>query len=264
MIASLPMYHSNMAPVEELWRAIAGRLRVLGVHQVQPTLTWPQDFSAHWRAPDLLLSQTCGYPLVTQLAGKVQVVGGFHYSAPGCRGVLNRSQLVVRDGDPAKTLADLRGRRVAYNGVNSQSGYNSLRALVAPLARDGKFFDSHLETGAHHTSVMAVRDGLADVASIDCVSLAGFARYKPELVRGVRVLGQSAPYPGLPLITAAGTDVATLAALRSALGQAVRDPALAQVRADLFITGFEPLGFPAWQTCSDMQNAALALGYPAL
>ncbi len=262
--AALPMYDSNPSQVEALWRALAARLADAGVPGVPPGLSWPADCLALWQAPDLLLSQTCGYPLVTLLTDKVRVVGAFHYAAPGCHGVLNRSQLVVRTDDPATTLADLRGRTLAYNGTESQSGYNSLRAMVAPLAVGGSFFGGRLATGAHHRSVAAVRDRLADIASIDCVSLACLARYSPELTRHIRVLDQSPPYPGLPLVTAAGTSDATLATLRAALQQLVLDPALAQVREDLFITGFEALDYPAYQVCLDMRDQALALGCATL
>ena len=262
--AALPMYDSNPHQVQALWRALAAGLADAGVPGVPPGLSWPADCLDLWQAPDLLLSQTCGYPLVTLLTGKVRVVGAFHYAAPGCSGVLNRSQLVVRTDDPATTLADLRGRTVAYNGTGSQSGYNSLRAMVAPLAVDGAFFGGRLATGAHHRSVAAVRDGLADIASIDCVSLACLGRYSPELTRHIRVLDQSPPYPGLPLITSAAASDATLEALRAVLQRLVLDPALAQVRDDLFINGFEALEYPAYQICLDMRDQALALGSGAL
>ena len=262
--AALPMYPGHPAQEETLWRVLAARLVDAGMQAVPPTLTWPADYHAQWALPQLLISQACGYPLVTQLQGQVRVVGGFHYRVPGCTGVLNRSQLVVRAGDPASRLADLRGRRVAYNSTSSQSGYNSLRALVAPLSTHGRFFGSHLETGGHLASVHAVRDSLADIASIDCVSLAGFRKHTPDATRGLRILAESAPYPGLPLITAASTSDADLAMLRGVIGQTVRDPALAEVCEALFIAGFEPLEYADYQVCTDMHNAARALGYPAL
>ena len=258
--ASLPMYHVHRPAVAALWEGVADRLRTLGVGHVPATLDWPDHLEAHWRDPDLLLSQACGFPLVTFLDGRVQLVGAFHYDAPGCDGVLNRSQLVVRASDPAQTLEDLRGRRVAINGTDSQSGHNSLRALVLPLARGGRFFGGAHITGAHHLSVLAVHDGLADVAAIDCVSLAGFHRHRPEITAGIRVLGETAAYPGLPLITSSTTAPETMAALREALEWVTLSPALAQVRADLFIRAFEALPLRRYQVCRDMRDAASAAG----
>lgn len=260
LLASLPMYHIHPPAVAAMWEGIAGRLRAAGVAKVPAALSWPDDVHAHWLAPELLLSQACGFPLVTFLDARVQIVGAFHYDAPGCDGVLNRSQLVVRASDPAQTLEDLRGRRLAINGTDSQSGYNSLRALVLPHAQAGRFFGATHTTGAHHLSVMAVRDGLADVASIDCVSLAGFNRHRPDITAGTRVLGETAAYPGLPLITSSTTAAATMAALRDALAWVTHAPAMAQVREDLFIRAFEALPIAHYQVCRDMRDAAVAAG----
>jgi ABC-type phosphate/phosphonate transport system substrate-binding protein len=264
MISALPMYHSNPSRVAEFWLAISEKLQESQGFDVPRELAWPSDLLRHWQSEDLLISQACGYPLVTELKGKVRVVGAFHYRVPGCVGYLCRSQLVVRANDSATTLGDMQGRRVAYNGIDSQSGYNSLRALVAPLASNGEFFNGRLETGSHKKSVMAVRDGLADIASIDCVSLAGFMTYTPEVASGVRVLGQSASYPGLPLITSANTSAELLAALRAALKWATHVPSLAQVREDIFIADFEPLEFADYQICTTMRDSALFLHYPRL
>jgi ABC-type phosphate/phosphonate transport system substrate-binding protein len=254
------MYHIHRPAVVAMWEGLAGHLRAAGVAGVPAALTWPEDVHAHWLTPDLLLSQACGFPLVTFLDARVQVVGAFHYDVPGCEGVLNRSQLVVRASDPAQNLEDLRGRRVAINGTDSQSGYNSLRALVVPHARAGRFFSASHVTGAHHLSVMAVRDGLADVASIDCVSLAGFNRHRPDITAGTRVLGETAAYPGLPLITSNSTTPQTMAALREALEWLTRAPEMAQVREDLFIRAFEALPIARYQVCRDMRDVAVAAG----
>ncbi len=70
-----------------------------------PPAADPGDLLAHWRQPTLLLSQTCGYPLVTQLP-EVQTVGCFHYAAPGCEGRRYRSLLVVREADSHRMLGD--------------------------------------------------------------------------------------------------------------------------------------------------------------
>jgi ABC-type phosphate/phosphonate transport system substrate-binding protein len=264
MISALPMYHSNPSRVAEFWLAISEKLRAPPGFDAPSELVWPGDLLKHWQSKDLLISQACGYPLVTELKDRVRVIGAFHYRVPGCVGHMCRSQLVVRDNDLATTLSDLRGRRVAYNGTDSQSGYNSLRALVAPLASNGIFFENRLETGSHQKSVIAVRDGLADIASIDCVSLAGFMKYAPEVVQNIRVLGQSAPYPGLPLITSADTSEELLAALRAVLKWVTHEPCLAQVRDDIFISDFEPLEFSDYQICAAMRDRAFQLRYPRL
>lgn len=98
------------------------------------THVWPPpDLLMHWQEDALLLSQTCGYPLVTQL-DKVQTVGCFHYQAPGCEGIGYRSLLVTREEKRGKALGDFRGQRAVCNAIESQSGYNALRNMVAALS----------------------------------------------------------------------------------------------------------------------------------
>ena len=163
MLSSLPMYAAGSAANATLWQAIAEQLRLAGLVQVPDTLAQPDDLMAHWTDPGLLLSQTCGYPLTHALAGRVQLVGAWAYAAPGCEGVYYRSQLVCRDADAGQPLQAFRGRVVAYNSEDSQSGYNSLRALLAPWARDGRFFASAVASGSHRGSVELVRSGQADL-----------------------------------------------------------------------------------------------------
>ena len=65
---------------------------------------------------------------------------------------------------------------------------HALRGLVAPLARNGTFFVDRLICGSHRGSLAALQSGAADIAAIDCVSLAGFRRHDPDLLRGLRVV----------------------------------------------------------------------------
>lgn len=264
MRASLPMYTFDAAANAALWQALAAAMKAEGIADVPGDLELPDDLAAHWRAPDLLLSQTCGYPLVMHLKREVAVLGAFAYAVPGCDGARYSSVFIARSDDPARGLADFRGRRVAYNGVESQSGYNCLRAAIAPLAGGRPFFAETLRTGAHYRSLQAVATGDADLAAIDCVSFAGFIRREPDLGRWVRVISYSATVPGLPLITQGATDTETLARLRRAIGAVVADPALAPVRDALFIAGFEIVDFDAYDVIRDMEAEAIAAGYPAL
>ena len=258
-IASLPMYDAHPQAVDAWWRAIARALRARGVADVPDSLHGPSDPGAHWRDPRLLLSQACGYPLVTSLAPHVQVVGAFRYGAPGCDGIDYRSELVARVGD-ADAIEGFRGRVAAINALDSHSGCNALRGLVAPLARDGAFFGDHAITGSHRRSLAAVQSGAADVAAIDCVTLAGLRISHPDLLHGLRVVGSTAAAPGLPLVTSATTSPDDLAALRDALHAACTDPAAAEARDALFIEGFEVVPAQAWQVIDDVRASAQGSG----
>ncbi|MCX5495039.1 PhnD/SsuA/transferrin family substrate-binding protein [Kaistia dalseonensis] len=264
MIASLPMYGVDPAAVERFWGVLAAKLAERGLADVPAQLAWPDDLAAHWRAPDLLISQACGYPLVQGLSHHVRVVGAFCYAAEGCTGSDYRSRLVTRKDLALDGIADFRGRTVAFNSRDSQSGYNGLRALVAPLQTDGRFFGATVETGAHRRSIEAVLGGAADIAAIDCVTLALIARSEPEIVAGLKDVGATAPAPGLPVITSATTSDADLERLRQAIEDTVADPALAAISEALLIAGFERLDLADYARCTAMRDFAIERGYPEL
>lgn len=263
-LVSLPMYVSHRAAVEQLWALIAAQLQENGLAKTPSSLTWPDDLHAHWLNPNLLLSQTCGYPFVDDLAGKVQLIGCFQYDAPGCEGITCQSALIVRDEHAALALEEFRGLRAAFNVSNSQSGYNAFRARIAPLSPHGKFFSNTLETGGHRLSVDAVRTGLADIASIDCVTYAGLQRHSPETVQGLQVVGYTDSYAGLPLITSANTPAGEIQTMQAVLASLFSNPLAAPALRDLGMVGFETPPAHIYQRCIEMRESAIALGYPHL
>ncbi|WP_222888766.1 PhnD/SsuA/transferrin family substrate-binding protein [Enterobacter sp. C2] len=232
---AFPMYDLHRPDSEALLRALQTLLAARGI-ATDPA--WPQaDLLTHWQDDDLLLSQACGYPLVTQLS-EVQTVGCFHYSAPGCEGIRYRSLLVVRQNDRHKTLADFRGSRAVCNAPDSQSGYNVFMQMVAPLAQQGIFFNEIIFSGSHRQSLVEIGEGRADIAAIDCVTFALLQRHAPMLVADLAVIGASRAAPGLPLITSRRTSPSRIALLRDALTQLVSDPAYTTPCTALFISGF--------------------------
>jgi ABC-type phosphate/phosphonate transport system substrate-binding protein len=264
--ASLPMYDlPELRPAHTiLWSAIAEHLAKAGLDGIPDLLTFDGEPADLWQAPDLLLSQTCGLPLVTSLGNTVKVVATPRYRAPGCSGSRHRGFIVVPATSTVQRLVELRGSRCVINGWDSNTGMNMLRAAVAPLSRDGRFFGSVTVSGSHLASLQAVTDGAADVAAIDCVTYAHLSRHRPELAASARVLAVTAATPCLPLVTAASTDDDTLAALRAALQAAASSPELAEVRADLLLEGFETLPERAYRVVSGLANQAAAAGYPEL
>lgn len=75
-LLAFPMYAVDRADTRALWLAVKGLLAARGV-PVEDVPDGPEsDLLTHWRQPGLVLSQACGYPLVTQLSD-VQVVAVF-------------------------------------------------------------------------------------------------------------------------------------------------------------------------------------------
>jgi ABC-type phosphate/phosphonate transport system substrate-binding protein len=108
-----------------------------------------------------------------------------------------------RDGTPLIPLDLLRGKRLAYNSLDSMSGIIALTRDLEAMGAGLEIFTERIETGAHRASVAAVAEGRADVCAIDCRSWAMVKRFKD--VSRVEVVGWTGRRKGLPYITAMGT-----------------------------------------------------------
>lgn len=262
--AGLFMYApaERRSAVEAWWAGLRRHLRAEGVDAPE-ALEWPTDLEAHWTAPDLVLSQTCGYPLTHALAGRVAYVATPHYDAPGCAGPAYCSLIVIRTEDGDARLLDFEGRRLAYNSLDSQSGRHSLRAAVAAaLEAAGRsapaepFFADALETGGHRESLAAVRDGRADLCAVDAVTGALLRDAAPQEWVGLAVLGRTPTAPGLPLITARATPPERIAAMRRALTAALEDPSLDITRSGLRISGVSAPSPEVYEAVAAMERGA--------
>ncbi|KVN06724.1 MULTISPECIES: PhnD/SsuA/transferrin family substrate-binding protein [unclassified Burkholderia] len=219
-----------------------------------------------WRRDDLLLSQTCGYPYrMLGVGDAVHLIATPVFDAPGCDGPRYRSMLVVSADAHARgatTLAACRGLRAACNGDDSHSGMNALRHAVAPHARGGRFFSAVVRTGSHLDALRALDAGGADLAAIDCVTLAYVRDALPGLLRRVRTIGATAAAPGLPFVASRALADEHAAALRDALDAAAAiDAERARV---LRLRGFARLAPDAYAQIERFEREAAALGYPVL
>ncbi len=205
MIASLAMYpFGTVRPAfEQLWRSVRAHL-----HDGPTALSW-DDPPAVWQSPDLLVAHSCGWPLVTELAAQVAVVGTLDLDLPDAEGGMYRSALVARAGDDT-----WRSGPAAVNDRASLSGAVSLLAVLGSMPM--------LLTGSHLASCAAVADGRASVASIDALSYHFIVAEQPELVDALTVVGHGPEVPCLPLITAYPDRVREL---RAAFSAALADPA---------------------------------------
>ncbi|MGP6420278.1 phosphate/phosphite/phosphonate ABC transporter substrate-binding protein [Pseudomonas putida] len=215
-----------------------------------------------WLSPDLLLTQTCGYPFMTLLRGQVRIVGRPRYELPDATAGNHCSLILSRADDARKTLADFRGSRGVINSEDSNSGMNLLRQRLAPLHRDGQFFATLGISGAHRESLRWLREERADLAAIDSVTYAYFAQHAPEEVSGLRVVARSAFSPTLPFITVATATDEQIEQLRRVMNRALRElPDVAQI-----------LGLPEvfsasesdYQIVLEYQREAEELGYGRL
>ena len=247
MIASLPMYDFDELrdEIDALWAAIGGKLGV------SIPLDRDPDHMAAWRRPDLLLSQTCGYPFTHAFKGRLRLVATPHYGVDGCEGPYYQSMIFAREARP---LASYAQARAAMNNDDSMSGMLALQLVFAPYAQGGRFFSEVIETGGHSRSLMAVRDGRADVCAIDAVCTAFAKRYRPDLLEGLIEIARGPMVPGLPFVTAGDADDAQVAHLRRALSDVFADPALAPIRERLFLAGLSFLEADAYELIPDLER----------
>jgi ABC-type phosphate/phosphonate transport system substrate-binding protein len=244
MIASLPMYDwpETRDATDTLWRAIAARLGTdIG-------LTRTGDHTALWYRPDLLFSQTCGYPFTHAFAGKLKLVATPHYGIDGCDGPDYQSIIFARSKAP---LEAFRGAVVAVNNPDSMSGMLALKLVFGPLAREGRFFSKSVLSGGHVNSMLTVREGKADVCAIDAVCVALARAYRPDYLDGLVEIGRSPLVPSLPFVTVGG-DVPEL---RDALRSVFADPALKPARDHLFLTGFSILDDRDYARITELETA---------
>ncbi|TIW88090.1 MAG: phosphate ABC transporter substrate-binding protein, partial [Mesorhizobium sp.] len=76
--------------------------------------------------------------------------------------------------------------------------------------------------------IVAVAEGMADVAALDCESWALAQRFEPA-ARKVVIVGWTARRKGLPFITAKTTPEKTVRAMREALAGLAEQPLIQRV-----------------------------------
>lgn len=204
MIASLAMYDFGPARAanDRLWALIRDGLRARGVSAPDALTRGEAAYWNTWTSPDLVLSQTCGYPFRARLHDKVTYVGTPDYGVEGALPGFYRSVFVARADDSRQSLAAFDGAGFAYNEALSQSGW---AAPQVHAARAGLRLPPVVQTGGHRLSAKAVAEGQADIASLDAVTHALMQGVDP-VAQHLRVVEMTAPTPGLPLITAPNRD----------------------------------------------------------
>ncbi|MEP7085579.1 MAG: PhnD/SsuA/transferrin family substrate-binding protein, partial [Betaproteobacteria bacterium] len=250
--------------VDAWWAGLAAALRAEGIDDVPDSLERSLAFDALWSAPDLLLAQACGYPLMIEWSDRLQYLATPRHRAPGCEGSNYCSWLVVAADSRFVDIEDLRGAQCSINGRNSHSGYNALRAHVAPLARNGRFFGAVRVSGGHAESLAQIARGEADIAAIDCVTYELLRRCRSQAIAATRIIGRTQNVPGLPYVTAKATGTDACRRLIAGLESAFADPRLAAVRDALLISGLDRLPLSNYDCMIAMRTNAERDGYSEL
>jgi len=203
MIASLMMYARPELEVANnaYWAALREALSARGI-DTPAELDNARDAYDLWLSPDLVFSQTCGMPFRTRLADHVTLIGTPDFGLEGCPAGYYNSVVVVRADDPRDRAEAFADARFVFNQACSQSGF----AAAYLWARDhGFWFNNRQASGGHAQSALMVAEGTGDIAVLDAQTWRLIQRFD-SFAKGLRVLDQTAPTPGLPYITAVGSD----------------------------------------------------------
>lgn len=256
--ARLPIYElpEMRALNVALWAALARTFREAGIAGVPAHLDGPGERP--------LFTQICGFPLQTSERGRYALIGTPVYDVDGCTGPRHCAFIVVRTDSRAEQPIDLRDSVFAVNDAQSNTGMNLPRRLFARFANGRHFFRRVVFTGSHAASAERVADGSADAASIDCVTYAFLAEYRPELTGRLRILARTDWSPAIPFVTADDGDRGQIEALRAAVQRFVADPRNAAELRALHIGGIVGLGERSYTMLTTYQDDARAARYPVL
>lgn len=184
------------------------------------------DFQTLWKHPALLFAQTCWGPMEVGLDGYVSVIGQPSYDGiEGGHGELYSSAILMQRGPTALAPTDgravlpldlFRGKRLAYNSLDSMSGIIALTRDLEAAGESLAIFSERVETAAHRASIVAVAEGRADVCAVDCRTWHLAQRHEPRAAEVV-VVGWTARRKGLPYITSRHTPPEIVAKLKAAL-----------------------------------------------
>jgi ABC-type phosphate/phosphonate transport system substrate-binding protein len=240
-------------------------------YRLDPTLLFDTDESTLWDSR-LFIGHTCGYPFMKNLQDALSPVCIPIFDVAGCEGKLYSSAFITSLDNDIESLTDCYQRVAAINGRESNSGMNVLRHAIAPLSQDQDinksnnkaFFSDVIESGSHRQSLIEVGAGRADIAAIDCVSLALMTDAWPELAARIRVIGYSAKTCGLPFVMPnARFDSIYPGTITLYLNQALVKLPQA-LRQRLHLQSFVDTQLGDYQRILDLEAQAHDAGYPNL
>ena len=212
-IVNARMYAVTPA-VEAGWRTLLEHISA----EVGGTLSYfpypaPQPLEVLWSRPDVAAVLMCGYPIAMRLAPVVPLAAPIP-NAPWAEGrAVYRTDLIVREDAPYRSLEDTFGGRAGWTVAHSQSGFNAFRHHLlgyrSPL-RPKLYAEMVGELVTARNVLDAVREGRIDVGPLDAYWHLLIARHAPQLTAGVRVLDSTPLTPMPAFVAAAGAPAAPL------------------------------------------------------
>ncbi|GIX31844.1 MAG: phosphate-binding protein [Porticoccaceae bacterium] len=183
-----------------------------------------------------------------------------------------RTLIVARRDGPVARLADLRGRRIAFEDPGSTSGFYlplmeleaaglSAVPLAEPRAEAPRDAVGYAFAGSERNVVTWVLAELAAAGALSDGDWEDPDRVQPEQRAALRVIHRSAPVPRALVVAAAHLDPRRRARLAEHLAGAAADPAAAPALAAFFRSaGFRPLAEDERRWLGELERRWRTLG----
>jgi ABC-type phosphate/phosphonate transport system substrate-binding protein len=227
----------------------------------------PQPLPALWARDDLGCAFMCGYP-ISQSSVPPIVLAAPLPSPPAYVGRPEYwTNIVARSDGPVRALEDTFGRRMAYTTPDSQSGYQALRVLLAPRARErgAPLFASMVGPLITPARVVeSVLAGDADAGPVDSYAFDLMKHHDAGAMAALAVVASTPPTPIPPLVGASNLPPEEAGRLRAALLCVAAAGELAAVREALCLRGFASATAASYDVLRKAAEAATAAGYPVL
>lgn len=263
-IANARMY-AVTPEVEAAWRELLAQVaRDAGVELAYLPYPAPQPLEELWKREDLGAVFMCGFPVALGLAPVIPLAAPIP-RAPWAQGrAVYRTDLIVREDAPYRTLEDTFGGRAGWTVAHSHSGFNAFRHHLLAWRTPERPALYREMTGNLVTArnvLDAVREGRLDVGPLDAYWHLLIARHAPHVTRGIRVLAstETAAMPAFVAGDSVGPD--RVRRLRAAFIGAAARPWFTPLAAQLLLEGFAAVGPESYAPLLQWDAQAKAAGY---
>lgn len=263
-IANARMY-AVTPEVEGRWRDLLERIaHDAGVELGYVPYPAPQPLEDLWKREDLGAVFMCGFALALGLAPVTPLAAPIPRAAWAHGRAVYRTDLIVRDDAPYRTLEDTFGGRAGWTVEHSHSGFNAFRHhLLAyrTAARPALYGEMTGNLVTARRILDGVREGRLDVGPLDAYWHLLIARHAPELTRGIRTLASTETAPMPAFVAAAGAPPELTRRLREAFAGATARPWFAALAEPLLLQGFAPVSQESFAPLLEWDAEARAAGY---
>jgi ABC-type phosphate/phosphonate transport system substrate-binding protein len=263
-IANARMYAVTPA-VETAWRELLEHV----ARDAAAALTYvpypaPRPLEEFWKREDMGAVFMCGFPVALGLAHVIPLAAPIPRAPWAQRRPVYRTDLIVREDAPYRTLADTFGSRAGWTVAHSHSGFNAFRhhLLAYRTAAQPALYGEMCGNLVTARNVLdSVREGRIDVGPLDAYWHLLIARHAPHLTRGIRVLASTETAPMPAFVAAAGAPPDLTRRLRAAFTGAAGRPWFAPLAEQLLLEGFAEVSAGSFAPLLEWDREARAAGY---